>query len=159
QHTFPMQLVQDLCREMERAQLKFFKRDRKSTFVCRSRPHFITSDESLSERIRSIIGIVRANPGIRYSRMVSILAPHLATAPPPANESAEAAAKSEAAAAPVESAETAEKPAEAPAAEPAPAESPLPTAEAPGDEAKEAAETRTEATSEEIGRASCRERV
>lgn len=75
QQRFPMQLVQDLCRELERAHLKFFKRDRKTTYVCRTRPHFIENEDSLSDRIRSIIGIVRANPGIRYGQLVSILAP------------------------------------------------------------------------------------
>ncbi len=94
QQRFPMQLVQDLCRDLEKESLKFFKRDKKATFVCRTRPHFIDDESHLSPRLRSIVGVVRANPGITVGKLVSTLAPHIgkpATKPEtPAPTSAEA---------------------------------------------------------------------
>ncbi|MDB6070793.1 MAG: hypothetical protein JWL81_1964 [Verrucomicrobiales bacterium] len=77
QQRFPMQLVQDLCRDLEKESLKFFKRDKKATFVCRTRPHFIEDESHLSPRLRSIVGVVRANPGITVGKLVSTLAPHI----------------------------------------------------------------------------------
>jgi len=77
QQRFPMQLVQDLCRDLEKENLKFFKRDKKATFVCRTRPHFIGDESHLSPRLRSIVGVVKANPGITVPKLVSVLAPHL----------------------------------------------------------------------------------
>lgn len=93
QQRFPMQLVQDLCRDLERSGLRFFKRDRKSTFVCRSRPHYLPEDLVLSDRIKAIVEVIRANPGIDYTRLVGVLAPHLRTAEveKPAAPAAEAA--------------------------------------------------------------------
>ncbi len=84
QQRFPMQLVQDLCRALESFGLRFFKRDRKTTFVSRNRPHFLPDDMVLSDRIRTMVEIVRANPGIKYSQLVSILAPNIVVAAPPA---------------------------------------------------------------------------
>ncbi len=77
QQRFPIQLVQDLCRDLERAGLRFFKKDRKTTFVSRNRPHFLADDVVLGDRVRSIVEMVRANPGITYTRLVSTLAPHI----------------------------------------------------------------------------------
>jgi len=82
QQRFPMQLVQDLCRALESHGLRFFKRDRKTTFVSRNRPHFLPDDMVLSDRIRTMVEIVRANPGIKYSQLVSILAPNIVLAAP-----------------------------------------------------------------------------
>lgn len=103
QQRFPMQLVQDLCRDLEKESLKFFKRDKKATFVCRTRPHFIDDESHLSPRLRSIVGVVRANPGITVGKLVSTLAPHIekpATKPEKA-KTPEADAKPEAPAEPV----------------------------------------------------------
>jgi hypothetical protein len=72
---FPMNLVQELCRELENHGLRFFKRDKKTTFVCRSRPQFIGDNVPLSDRVRSIIEMVRANSGIGYGKIVGVLAP------------------------------------------------------------------------------------
>ena len=80
QMRFPMQLVQDLCRALESQGLRFFKRDKKTTCVCKNRPHFLPDDLVLSERVRSLVEMVRANPGITYSRLVSTLAPHIVAA-------------------------------------------------------------------------------
>jgi hypothetical protein len=77
QQKFPIQLVQDLCRDLERTGLRFFKKDRKTTFVSRNRPHFLGDDVVLGDRVRSIVEMVRANPGITYTRLVSTLAPHI----------------------------------------------------------------------------------
>ena len=77
QQRFPMELVQDLCRDLERTGLRFFKKDRKTTFVSRNRPHFLGDDVVLGDRVRSIVEMVRANPGITYTRLVSTLAPHI----------------------------------------------------------------------------------
>ena len=82
QQRFPMQLVQDLCRDLEKESLKFFKRDKKATFVCRTRPHFIEDESHLSPRLRSIVGVVRANPGVTVGKLVSTLAPHIAKPAP-----------------------------------------------------------------------------
>lgn len=143
QQRFPMGLVQDLCRELEGRGLRFFKRDKKATFVVRTRPHFLPDDLVLSERIRRIVEMVRANPGISYTRLVGTLAPHIevtpsvtqtreaeatpaagtpAEAPPPAGE-AVAPATEEPVPAAQESSATAYAPASAEApSEPAPAE-------------------------------------
>ena len=80
QQRFPMQLVQDLCRALESQGLRFFKRDKKTTCVCKNRPHYLPDDLVLSERVRSLVEMVRANPGITYSRLVSTLAPHIESA-------------------------------------------------------------------------------
>jgi hypothetical protein len=109
QQRFPMQLVQDLCRDLESQGLRFFKRDKKTTFVCRNRPHFLPDDMVLSDRIRSMVEMVRANPGITYSRLVSTLAPHIvAFVPPAATATAEQVAELPAAPAPEEAAPVAE---------------------------------------------------
>ena len=94
QNRFPMHLVQELCRELEVHGLRFFKRDKKTTFVSRSRPQFIGSNITLSDRVRSIVEMVRANPGIGYGKVVSVLAP-----PAPVVEPATPPAEGEAAAA------------------------------------------------------------
>lgn len=101
QQRFPMELVQDLCRDLERAGLRFFKKDRKTTFVSRNRPHFLGDDVVLGDRVRSIVEMVRANPGITYTRLVSTLAPHIdvtgeAGAAVPSVETAAAAPSGEA---------------------------------------------------------------
>ncbi len=126
QQRFPMQLVQDLCRLLEGRGLRFFKHDKKATFVCRTRPHFLPDDLQLSERIRSIVEMVRANPGITYSRIVEFLAPHIKL-----TEATKARV-----ARPTEEAPAAEAPAEAPAAENT-------TTALPSAEATEAALTET----------------
>jgi hypothetical protein len=97
QQRFPMQLVQDLCRALESHGLRFFKRDRKTTFVSRNRPHFLPDDLVLSERIRTMVEIVRANPGIKYSQLVSILAPNVVLAAPPSPPGAKASSAEDAA--------------------------------------------------------------
>ena len=132
QQRFPMQLVQDLCRDLEKQHLKFFKRDRKATFVSRSRPHYLENEDHLSSRIRSIIGIVRANPGITYGTLVSTLAPHVEPAvtgdagtpsvPAPVETETEATAAAAAAAPVEETVVTDAVVAETPAAEEAVAE-------------------------------------
>ncbi len=91
QQRFPMQLVQDLCRLLEGRGLRFFKHDKKSIFVCRARPRFLADDFVLSDRIRSIVEMVRANPGINYTRIVETLSPFVkldtkTTTPEPAAE-------------------------------------------------------------------------
>lgn len=92
QNRFPMHLVQELCRELESHGLRFFKRGKKATFVCRSRPQFIGAGITLSERVRSIVEMVRANPGISYGKVVSTLAPPVPPSEPtPAAEAPEAA--------------------------------------------------------------------
>ena len=124
QQRFPMQLVQYLCRALENQGLRFFKRDKKNTFVCKNRPHFLPDDMVLSDRIRTMVEIVRANPGIKYSQLVSILAPSvvLAAAPPQAKETP----------AETEAAPAAEAVAEVSAEAPAPVEAaPVPVGEAP----------------------------
>ena len=96
QQRFPMELVQDLCRDLERAGLRFFKKDRKTTFVSRNRPHFLGDDVVLGDRVRSIVEMVRANPGITYTRLVSTLAPHMdVTGEAPAGEAPVAEAVAE----------------------------------------------------------------
>jgi hypothetical protein len=95
QQRFPMQLVQDLCRDLEKENLKFFKRDKKATFVCRTRPHFIDDESHLSPRLRSIVGVVRANPNITVGKLVSVLAPHVEKPGPKADPAAGKASSGE----------------------------------------------------------------
>lgn len=113
QNRFPMHLVQELCRELENHGLRFFKRDKKSTFVCRSRPQFIGNNVPLSDRVRSIIEMVRANPGIGYTKLVSTLAP---SAPEPKVKAEPAAPVAEGEETPVVAGETEAPTAEATAA-------------------------------------------
>ena len=131
QQRFPMQLVQDLCRDLEGHGLRFFKKDRKATFVSRNRPHYLADDVVLGDRVRSIVEMVRANPGITYTRLVATLAPHIEVKSEAAPAEVDAATPTETAAAPVSDA-TAEAPAPeatvAPVAEPA-AELPAAVAE------------------------------
>ncbi len=148
QQRYPMQLVQDLCRDLEKESLKFFKRDKKSTFVCRTRPHFIEDESHLSPRLRSIVGVVRANPGINVAKLVSTLAPHLekpapkAEAPKAAEPEASKPAAPEAASASIPEAEVLASPEAVPTESPvAPAASPAEVVSAPT-----ADETTAEAT-------------
>ena len=92
QQRFPIHLVQELCRELENHGLRFFKRDKKSTFVCRSRPQFIGNNVPLSDRVRSILEMVRANPGIGYGKVVSLLAPPAPEPAPPTEPAADGTA-------------------------------------------------------------------
>ena len=79
QKRFPMNTVKVLCRQLEDQGLKFFKdedgKKKKTTYVCRSRPRALQGATHLSDRIRKIVGLVRDNPGIDYSIVVSSMLP------------------------------------------------------------------------------------
>jgi hypothetical protein len=98
QRKFPIHLVQEVCRDMENQGLRFFKRNKTTTFVCKNRPHFIDEQIVLSERVRGIVELVRSNPGIIYTKLVSVLAPRpeKEKAPAPAPTPVPVAAEGEA---------------------------------------------------------------
>ena len=140
QQRFPMQLVQDLCRDLEGHGLRFFKKDRKATFVSRNRPHYLADDVVLGDRVRSIVEMVRANPGITYTRLVATLAPHIDVKSEAATAASETVTPSEASVAP-----TTEAPVEATAPEAAAAPVAEPAVEAAAPSVAEVAPPTTEA--------------
>jgi hypothetical protein len=141
QRRFPLELVQELCRQFETHGLRFFKEDRKATFVSRSRPRPLDPSTSVSDRVRRIIQFIREHPAATYKEVVIGLVPRAGGLVSPAAPTAEAQPPPEAAAAepsaagsgtePVTEAGTepvTEPPAEpAPGATPVEAESPQPT--------------------------------
>lgn len=60
QRRFPMQLVQELCRLFEGHGLRFFKENKKETFVSRSRPRPLDERVPISNRIRAIVEFIRS---------------------------------------------------------------------------------------------------
>lgn len=174
QRRFPLELVQELCRQFETQGLRFFKENKRETFVSRSRPRSLDPGVSVSPRVKRIVEFIRSHPLCTYKDVVVGLIPQgadlleRAAAASAARAAAEPAPSSPpAAGAPPETAPAAAAPpetGEAVAAEPAePAESaaqpeaPEPaeqataetsaTAEAPAAE-QAAAETPTEAPAE-----------
>ncbi len=73
QKRFPMDLVQTLCRQLEAHGLKFFKRDKKATFVTRSRPRPINENTTLSDNVRRIVDYIRDHPGIDLNQLAEAL--------------------------------------------------------------------------------------
>ncbi|MCB1231190.1 MAG: hypothetical protein KDN19_13025, partial [Verrucomicrobiae bacterium] len=68
--SFPLAMIQQLCREFENAGLKFFKRGKKALHVSVARPRAIQNEEDFTERVREIVRFVRANP---KSKVVDLL--------------------------------------------------------------------------------------
>lgn len=107
QRRFPLELVQELCRQFEGQGLRFFKENKKETFVSRSRPRPLDPGVSVSPRVKSIVDFIRHHSLCTYKEVVVGLVPQGAslleraaaaaaarTTPAPA---AEAAAATEAA--------------------------------------------------------------
>ncbi len=59
---FPLGMIQHLCREFEKAGLKFFKRGKKALQVSVTRPRAIPNESDLSDRVRAIVAFVREHP-------------------------------------------------------------------------------------------------
>jgi hypothetical protein len=78
QRRFPIQLVQELCRQFEQAGLRFFKENKRETFVSRSRPRPLDPGMAVSDRVRTIIDCIRSHPGCTYREVVRALAPQAA---------------------------------------------------------------------------------
>ncbi|MBL9152995.1 MAG: hypothetical protein JNK37_10935 [Verrucomicrobiales bacterium] len=60
--SFPLQMIQHLCREFEKTGLRFFKRGKKALHVSVTRPRGIEDEEALSERVREIVQFIRKHP-------------------------------------------------------------------------------------------------
>lgn len=71
--SFPLGIIQHLCREFETAGLRFFKRGKKALHVCVARPRVIEDEEALSERVREIIRYVREHPRKRVVDLLDAL--------------------------------------------------------------------------------------
>lgn len=75
QRRFPLELVQELCRQFEGQGLRFFKENKRETFVSRSRPRPLDPGVSVSPRVRSIVDFIRQHPLCTYKEVVVGLVP------------------------------------------------------------------------------------
>jgi hypothetical protein len=78
QRRFPIQLVHELCRQFEHAGLRFFKENKRETYVSRSRPRPLDPGMAVSDRVRAIIDCIRSHAGCTYRDVVRTLAPQAA---------------------------------------------------------------------------------
>lgn len=75
QRRFPLELVQELCRQFEGQGLRFFKENKKETFVSRSRPRPLDAGVLVSLRVRAIVEFIRKHPLCTYKEVVVGLVP------------------------------------------------------------------------------------
>ena len=71
--SFPLAMIQHLCREFEKAGLKFFKRGKKALHVSVARPRAITNEEDFSEKVREVVNFVREHPKARVVDLLDAL--------------------------------------------------------------------------------------
>jgi len=102
QRRFPLELVQELCRQFEGQGLRFFKENKKETFVSRSRPRPLDAGVSVSPRVKVIVEFIRQHPLCTYKEVVVGLVPQGASLlePAPAAAAAETTAEQAAEATP-----------------------------------------------------------
>lgn len=72
---FPLDLIQTLCRDLEKKGLKFFKRGRKALHVAAVRPREIDPAVTLTDQIRQIVDFVIASPRTTVAGMLEALVP------------------------------------------------------------------------------------
>lgn len=72
---FPLQLIQTLCRDLEKKGLKFFKRGKKSLHVSAVRPKELDPAVTLTEQIQQIVDFVIATPRTTVAGMLEALVP------------------------------------------------------------------------------------
>ena len=72
---FPLDLIQTLCRDLEKKGLKFFKRGKKSLHVSAVRPKELDPAVNLTEQIQQIVDFVIATPRITVAGMLEALVP------------------------------------------------------------------------------------
>ena len=127
QRRFPLELVQELCRQFEGQGLRFFKENKKETFVSRSRPRPLEATTAVSDRVKSIVQFIRDHAKSTYKEVVIGLVPQAgglvapkAPAPAPAEPAPAPAtpAEAEPASASADPAPAAATPSEAEPAEP-----------------------------------------
>lgn len=75
QKRFPLELVQELCRQFERHGLRFFKENKKETYVSRSRPRPLDPGLPVSDRVKAIVAYIREHTGCTYHDVLVALAP------------------------------------------------------------------------------------
>lgn len=75
QRRFPLELVQELCRQFEGQGLRFFKENKRETFVSRSRPRPLDPGVAVSPRVKSIVEFIRQHPLCTYKDVVVGLVP------------------------------------------------------------------------------------
>jgi len=75
QRRFPLELVQELCRQFEGQGLRFFKENKRETFVSRSRPRPLDPGVSISPRVKNIVDFIRKHPLCTYKEVVVGLIP------------------------------------------------------------------------------------
>lgn len=71
--SFPLAMIQHLCKEFEKAGLKFFKRGKKALHVSVARPRAITNEEDFSEKVREVVNFVREHPKARVVDLLDAL--------------------------------------------------------------------------------------
>ncbi len=72
---FQIEMIQTLCRDLEKKNLKFFKRGKKSLHVSAVRPKAVDPTVSLTEQIQQIIDLVIATPRITVMCLLEGLVP------------------------------------------------------------------------------------
>lgn len=75
QRRFPLELVQELCRQFEGQGLRFFKENKRETFVSRSRPRPLDPGVPVSPRVKNIVEFIRRQPMCTYKEVVVGLIP------------------------------------------------------------------------------------
>lgn len=75
QRRFPLELVQELCRQFEGQGLRFFKENKRETFVSRSRPRPLDPGVAVSPRVKNIVEFIRKHPLCTYKEVVVGLVP------------------------------------------------------------------------------------
>lgn len=136
QRRFPLELVQELCRQFEVQGLRFFKENKRETFVSRSRPRPLDPGVPVSPRVKNIVEFIRQHPLCTYKEVVVGLIPQGAELLERAAAASAARAAAAAAAEPPAASPSTETPAPTEGTETATAaadsspESPAPSAEA-----------------------------
>ncbi len=72
---FPLDLIQTLCRDLEKKGLKFFKRGRKALHVAAVRPREIDPAVTLTEQIQQIVDFVIASPRTTVAGLLEAMVP------------------------------------------------------------------------------------
>lgn len=72
---FPLELIQKLCRDLEKKGLKFFKRGKKSLHVSAVRPKELDPAVTLTSQIQQIVDFVIATPKTTVTAMLEALVP------------------------------------------------------------------------------------
>jgi hypothetical protein len=76
QKRFPLLFVQELSRCFESVGLRFFKEQKKETYVSRSRPRVLDPAIPVSERVQALVDYISAHPLCSPAEVITALKPH-----------------------------------------------------------------------------------